>query len=126
MEIKFLSEFEKEFKHLCKKYHSLETDFKDFQESIEVYLSEDFDKYEKLWILWERIAGLWEDVEWNFFKVKKFVCFSIARQSKSSGIRIIYCYEPQWGLLDFIEIYHKNEKENHNVERIHQYYNQSE
>lgn len=122
MEIKKLQEFEKEFKHLCKKYSSLENDFIDFQETLEVYLKEDFKKNEELWMLWERIANLWKDVDWNFFKFKKFMCFSIARQSKNSWIRIIYCYSEESEELEFIEIYHKNQKENHDIERIKQNY----
>ena len=126
MEISRLADFDKEFKHLCKKYHSLEGDFKDFEEVLEAYISEDFDKYEILWVLGERIAALWEEVEGNFFKVKKFRCFSIARQSLNSGIRIIYCYDTKNQKIEFIEIYHKNDKTNHNIARIQYYYPKTE
>lgn len=122
MEIVRLTEFEKEFKHLCKKYHSLERDFKDFQDVLETYILEDFEKNENLWMLGERIASLWENIEGNFFKFKKFRCFSIARQSKNSWIRIIYCFDSENTRLDFIEIYHKNDKENHDIKRIKDYY----
>ncbi len=119
MKFNFWKEFEKEFKKLSKKYLSLKNDLDVFCETLE------FDP------IWEnllsnhivKISWLWEDVKWDFYKVRRFVCKSIAWNSSNSWIRIIYKYEKNLNIInfeeiEFIEIYHKNNKENHDIERI--------
>lgn len=119
MEFIYWKEFEKEFKKLCKKYLSLKKDLDVFCETLE------FDP------IWEsllsshiiKIAWLWENIKWDFFKVRRFVCKSICWNSSNSWIRIIYKYEKdtdtiEFENIEFIEIYHKNTKENHDIERI--------
>jgi hypothetical protein len=63
-------------------------------------------------------------VKGEFYKVKKFRCGSISRQSQQSGIRIIYRYlaEDEKIELTYIEMYHKNQKSNHDIERIKQWF----
>jgi len=109
MLIQKLSEFEKEFKYLCKKYPSLEEDFRTFEKWLKVN--------PRMHI---RIQGLGNEVVWEFYKVKKFRCTSISGQSQQSGIRIIYRYleEEEKIELTYIEMYHKNQKSNHDIERI--------
>ena len=119
MEFSFWKEFEKEFKKLSKKYISLKEDLNDFCETLE------FDP------IWEsllsnhivKISWLWDGIKWDFYKVKRFVCKSIAWNSSNSWIRIIYKYSNENNSIElyeieFIEIYHKNSKENHNIERL--------
>jgi hypothetical protein len=118
MEFIFWKEFEKEFKKLQKRYLSLKGDLEDFFETLEL------DPF------WEsllsnhivKISWLWEGIKWNFYKVRKFVCRSIAWNSSNSWIRIIYKYSGKNSIelceIEFIEIYHKNNKSNHNISRI--------
>lgn len=109
MQIKKLPEFEKEFKKLAQKYSSLEEDFLDFEKLVVNFPRSNI-----------RIEWLWKNIKWEFYKVKKFRCQSIARQSKNSWIRVVYRYCEEDSLIEltYIEIYHKNQKENHNIERI--------
>lgn len=109
MQIKRLPEFEKERKQLCKKYASLEEDFSVFEKVLENSPRGNIP-----------IDWLGKDVEWEFYKVKKFRCQSIARQSQNSGIRIVYRYLENEDIIEltYIEMYHKNQKENHDIERI--------
>ena len=104
-----LPEFEKEFKYLCKKYPSLESDFQFFENLLKTYPRAHI-----------RIQGLGDKVVGEFYKVKKFRCKSIAGQSQQSGIRIIYRYleEEEKIELTYIEMYHKNQKSNHDIQRI--------
>ena len=113
MRIIKLSEFEKEFKKLCKKYHSLEEDFFDFEKLVVEFPKDNI-----------RIEWLWKEVQWEFYKVKKFRCQSISKQSQNSWIRIIYRYLEDQEIIEltYIEIYHKNQKENHDIERIKKYF----
>ena len=109
MQINRLPEFEKEFKKLTKKYHSLVEDFQDFEKLLINFPRDNI-----------RIVWVGKEVKWEFYKVKKFRCQSIARQSQNSGIRIIYRYLEEESLIEltYIEIYHKNQKEKHDSERI--------
>jgi mRNA-degrading endonuclease RelE of RelBE toxin-antitoxin system len=108
-----LPEFEKEYKKLCKKYFSLESDFLDFEKDLKVRPKSHI-----------QIQGLGSEVKGEFYKVKKFRCDSISRQSQQSGIRIIYRYleEDEKIELTYIEMYHKNQKSNHDIERIKQWF----
>ncbi len=105
-------EFTHEFKKLAKKRKTLAKDFELFCKVLKM------DPRQHIAINW-----LWESVEWKFYKVKKFVCRSIAKNSKNSWIRIIYRYMEdtetiEFSEITFIEIYHKNQKENHDSQRI--------
>jgi hypothetical protein len=92
---------------------SLESDFRDFEKVLITFPKENI-----------RINWLDEHVEWEIYKVKKFRCQSIARQSQDSGIRIVYRYFEEKELIEltYIEIFHKNQKENHDIERIKSYF----
>jgi hypothetical protein len=108
-------------KKLTKKYPSLKEDLDIFCETLELDPA------------WEtllsnhivKISWLWEEIQWDFFKVRRFVCKSISGNSSNSWIRIIYKYLKdtiEFCEIEFIEIYHKNKKSNHDIERIKKYY----
>ena len=110
-----LEEFKKDLKKLSKKYKSLESDLEDLKKIIELFPT---------W-KWEniiRVSELWEEVEVPIYKVKKIACKSL---KSSKDLRLIYSYHEKENkiiLIEFVEIYHKNQKENHNIERIKKYY----
>lgn len=120
--IDYIDEFNKEYKKLCKKYISLKKDFWDFVDVLEEAINDDFNSFLEMWIIWVRIADLWE-ISKNIIpmKVRKFVCVSIAWKSRNSWIRIIYLYDESNKSVTFLEIYHKNSKENHDINRIKSY-----
>lgn len=107
--------FEKEFKRLCKKYKSLWEDFEDF-------LSELISDPTWKNILVNNIERI-TIKDWStYYKVRKFVCRSISRSSSNSWIRIVYKYFDdktiEFEEITFIEIYHKNDRENHDSSRF--------
>ena len=51
-------------------------------------------------------------------KVKKIACKALKGQGVNSGIRLIYAYFESEAKLVFIELYHKNDKENEDKQRI--------
>ncbi len=122
MNIEFKLEFEKEFKKLSKKYPSLKDDLDTFLLTLE--LDPIWDSILSNHIV--KISWLWEDIKWDFYKVRKFVCKSIAWNSSSSWIRIIYKYSSKNNIelfdIEFIEMYHKNNKTNHDIDRIKKIY----
>lgn len=117
MKISFrtLDIFDREFRKLTKKYPSLERDFEDFQKFLEVSPTGlgigDI----------ERIDQLGSDISLPIYKVRKFRCQSLSKNSTQSGIRIIYAYDASSDTIEFIEfikIYHKWTKEIEDRERI--------
>lgn len=112
-EIKRLAEFNKEFKKLLKKYRSLEDDLNTFiDKQLVLYHKLDVDNQGVL-----RISGLGVESP-EIYKAKKFACKALKGRGVQSGIRIIYAYYPDEDKIEFIEIYHKNQKENENTDRI--------
>lgn len=105
-------EFKKEFVKLTKKWSSLPDDFAFFIKALKT------DPKQHI-----RISDLGDTQGCVFYKVKKFRCASIARASSKSWIRIIYRYSESAAMVEimFIEVYHKNEKANHDEERIKKY-----
>jgi mRNA-degrading endonuclease RelE of RelBE toxin-antitoxin system len=51
-------------------------------------------------------------------KVKKIACRSLKGRGVNSGFRLIYAYFKEEEKIIFIELYHKNEKENEDKLRI--------
>lgn len=114
MKINFLycDEFEKDFKSLAKKYPSLENDFLDVKNALEI---------NPILPHTERINNLWEDIVLSVYKMKKFLCKSLQSTSK---IRIIYIYDDnkqEIQFIQFLEIYTKSDKDNEDRIRIEKY-----
>ena len=104
-----LPEFKKEHKNLFKRFRSLNEDIKILKSFLEKF-PEGFEP--RIF----RIGGL--GIECNIFKVKKFRCKALKGRGANSGIRIIYSYFKDKNRIDFIEIYYKGDKKNHNKKRI--------
>jgi hypothetical protein len=51
-------------------------------------------------------------------KVKKIACKSLKGRGVNSGLRLIYAYFKDPEKIVFVELYHKNDKENEDRERI--------
>jgi hypothetical protein len=114
MMTKFLTceEFEKDFKHLAKKYPSLEKDFQDIKDALCItpFLPHT-----------ERIDQLGQEILLPVYKVKKMRCRSLQSSSK---LRLIYAYDvtkQEIQFIQFLELYAKGEKEVEDRERIEKY-----
>ena len=51
-------------------------------------------------------------------KVKKIACRALKGRGVNSGLRLIYAHFQEENKIIFIEIYHKNDKENEDRQRI--------
>ena len=117
--IKFeaVPEFPNELETLSKKYR---------------WLKEDFEKFKKVLTKIpfkflpgnHRISDLGINVKTPIYKVKHFRSRDFKGKGSRSGFRIIYAYvkDDKEDKIIFIEIYHKNNKNNHNKERIKKYF----
>ncbi len=57
-------------------------------------------------------------LETCIIKVKKIACKAIKGRGVNSGLRLIYAHFPDVQKITFIELYHKNDKENEDKMRI--------
>jgi len=104
-----LSEFDKDLKRLLKKYRSLVYDLEDIKTILKVRPNE------KPPFSFE-INNL--GISTCIIKVKKIACDSLKGRGVNSGLRLIYAYFPEEPKITFIELYHKNDKENEDKKRI--------
>ena len=104
-----LSEFKKDLKTLLKKYRTLNDDLDVVKRVLEVTPDErppfSF-----------RIDNL--GLETCIIKVKKMACKAIKGKGVNSGMRLIYAHFPNEQKITFIELFHKNEKESEDKQRI--------
>lgn len=116
-EIKHLPEFDKDMKKLKKKFRSLDED-------LTVFTNAQLYPFHKEQIENEgtvRITGLGIDSP-PIYKSKKFTCKALKGEGVRSGIRVIHAYFKDDDRIEFIEIYHKNNKENEDSDRIKDFF----
>lgn len=104
-----LPEFQKDLKTLLKKYRTLHDDLQVIKTVLEI-LPDERPPFSF------RIDNL--GLETCIIKVKKVACKALKGRGVNSGLRLIYAYFQQQKKITFIEIYHKNDKENEDRERI--------
>ena len=113
MEIQTLPEYEKDQKKLVRKYRTFTDDIADVIKvlCIRPDAQEPFSF---------RIDGL--GIESCVIKVKKIASDSFKGRGRNSGFRLIYAYFKEVPRIVLVEIYHKNDQENEDRERICKYF----
>jgi mRNA-degrading endonuclease YafQ of YafQ-DinJ toxin-antitoxin module len=104
-----LPEYKKDLKCLLKKYKTLHGDIEVVKKVLEI-LPDDRPPFSF------RIDNL--GIQTCIIKIKKIACKSIKGKGVNSGLRLIYAYFPQDQKIIFVELYHKNEKESEDRNRI--------
>jgi len=112
-EVRRLAEFDKDFKKLAKRFKTLDDDIKIFIDS-QLNLTHKLSVDNKGVVC---ISGLGIENP-KIYKAKKFACKSLKGRGGRSGIRIIYAYYEKEDIVEFIEIYFKNDKANEDKNRI--------
>jgi len=104
-----LTEFKKDLKSLLKKYRTLNDDLDIVKKVLEIMPDErppfSF-----------RIDNL--GLKTCIIKVKKNACKALKGRGVNSGLRLIYAHFQEEQRITFIELYHKNDKENEDRQRI--------
>jgi mRNA-degrading endonuclease YafQ of YafQ-DinJ toxin-antitoxin module len=104
-----LTEFKKDLKSLLKKYRTLNDDLDIVKKVLEIMPDErppfSF-----------RIDNL--GLKTCIIKIKKIACKALKGSGVNSGLRLIYAYFQEEQRITFIELYHKNKKENEDRQRI--------
>lgn len=109
MKFEELAEFKKDLKYLLKKYRTLHDDL----EEVKTILKKKPDERQPFSF---RIDNL--GLETCLIKIKKIACKALKGRGVNSGLRLIYAYFPDKQKITFIELYHKNDKENEDKKRI--------
>lgn len=109
MEFNTLIEFDKDLKQLLKKYRSLNDDLME----VKTILKKKPDERPPFSF---RIDNL--GLETCVIKVKKIACKALKGRGVNSGLRLIYAHFEAEQKIIFIELYHKNDKENEDKQRI--------
>lgn len=104
-----LTEFKKDLKTLLKKYRTLNDDL-DVVKQVLTAAPEARPPFSF------RIDNL--ELETCVIKVKKIACKALKGRGVNSGLRLIYAYYESEAKIVFIELYHKNDKENEDKQRI--------
>ena len=104
-----LTEFKKDLKTLLKRYRTLNDDIYVVKQVLttapDVRPPFSF-----------RIDNL--TLETCVIKVKKIACKSLKGRGVNSGLRLIYAYFKDQEKIIFVELYHKNDKESEDKQRI--------
>jgi hypothetical protein len=109
MEFDQLPEFNKDLKQLLKKYRTLNGDLQE----VKIILKNKPDERPPFSF---RIDGL--GLETCVIKVNKIACKALKGSGVNSGLRLIYAYFKDEQKITFVELFHKNDKENEDRERI--------
>jgi len=104
-----ISEFRKDLKYLLKKYRTLNEDLDTVRKDLN---DEPGDNPPFSF----RIDNL--GLKTCIIKVKKIACKSLKGRGVNSGLRLIYAYFQAEEIIVFVELYHKNDKENEDRQRI--------
>jgi len=104
-----LTEFQKDLKILLKKFRSLRDDLI----VVKQVLNTSPDARPPFSF---RIDNL--TLETCVIKVKKIACKSLKGRGVNSGLRLIYAYFKDQEKIIFVELYHKNDKDNEDRQRI--------
>ena len=104
-----LDEFKKDLKTLLKKYRTLNDDLAVVKKVLE-FAPDERSPFSF------RIDNL--GLETCIIKMKKIACKALKGRGVNSGLRLIYAWFKEKEQITFIELYHKNDKENEDRERI--------
>ncbi len=104
-----LTEFKKGFKKLLKRYRTLNDDLKVVKKVLDI-------KPEARPPFSFQLDNL--GIETCIIKVKKIACKALKGRGVNSGLRLVYAHFYETEEIVFIELYHKNDKENEDRQRI--------
>lgn len=108
-----LPEFEKDKKHL-RKFRHLEEDLLTFRQALATGPTELFGIVE--------ISEKDRCFQRNIYKATKFRSRDIPNKGSQSGFRVIFHYDNLKEKITLIEIYHHNEKDDYDRERLKKYF----
>lgn len=117
--------FKKDFKYLLKKYKTLESDFELLKKAtIELFHINNINNNSIILCEGQQSEVLKDKLE--IYKIKKIACKSLKGYGCNTGLRIIYSYLKKENIVEFLQFYHKSEKENEDRKMIKEYLKEKE
>lgn len=113
MDFETLPDYDKDLKKLLKKFRTLISDIEDVKKILSV-------RPDAQPPFSFRIDGL--GIEGCVIKVKKIASDSFKGRGSNSGFRLVYAYFQETAKIVLVELYHKNDKDNEDRERILTYF----
>ena len=104
-----LKEFKKDLNRLLKRYRTLNEDLEVVKKILTI-------KPEARPPSSFQISDL--GLESCIIKIKKIACKSLKGSGVNSGLRLVYAHFEHEEIIVFVELYHKNDKENEDRQRI--------
>ena len=104
-----LPEFERDLKYLLKKYRTLNDDLK----IAKLDLNDQSGENPPFSFQINHLG-----IETCIIKVKKIACKALKGRGVNSGLKLVYAYFEEKQKIVFVELYHKNEKDNEDRIRI--------
>jgi len=111
--------FKRDVKRLLKKYRTLKDDLSVFRQVLCLAHETGEHRPEDLGML--PLAGLSIPVK-DVYIAKKFACRALKGSGARSGIRVVYRFNRDLRRIEFIEIFHKNDKPIEDKDRIEELY----
>ncbi|KQM75288.1 hypothetical protein ASE74_20960 [Pedobacter sp. Leaf216] len=109
MHFNSLNEFNRDLKFLLKKYRTLNDDLEMVKAIINVRPSQQ----PPFSFTIDNLG-----IQTCVIKIKRMACKSLKGRGVNSGLRLIYAYFAEEKKIVFIELYHKNDKQNEDKQRI--------
>jgi mRNA-degrading endonuclease RelE of RelBE toxin-antitoxin system len=109
MDFETLTGYDKDLKRLLKKYRTLNRDLDDVKKVLRI-------RPDAQPPFSFRIEGL--GITSCVIKIKKIASDNFKGRGSNSGFRLIYAYFKEEQKIVFVELYHKNDKENEDRQRI--------
>ncbi len=109
MEFETLPEYDRDVKKLLKKYRTLSGDIEEVKKVLAI-------RPDAQAPFSFRIDGL--GIQSCVIKVKKIASDSFKGRGSHSGLRLVYAYFQETATIILVELYHKNDKDNEDRERI--------
>ena len=116
MEVTRLPEFDRDLKRLRKRFATIDKDLKLLLKIQILFHQGRFDNQGTV-----RIPGVGSE-HVRIYKVRKFACKSLKGKASWTGLRLIYCFQPDKKRIELIEIYFKQDKEMEDRDRIRKHY----
>ncbi len=109
MTFEALDEFKRDLKGLLKKYRTLNEDLA----VVQSILKKKPDERPPFSFRMDNLG-----IETCIIKVKKIACKALKGRGVNSGFRLVYAHFTDQQKIVFIELYHKNDKENEDRKRV--------
>ena len=112
-----LAEYERDLRHLARRFRGLEEDIRAFVDKPLTY----FLRGEPVAGRFERVAGLGFDSP-EVYVAKRIACRALKGRGSNTGLRLVYAWFPKTDCVELVELYFKADRDKEDKDRIRRLY----